>query len=134
MFTYEDILNLGCNETIILNDLAVLAKEAKEAELLIAKTYLFPVFKKCIVVWSDDYNAEYITHSGMWQARYLHQSYNVLCKADVIFDYMKADYLIKNKYASETENGIQTDEGYKAEVYRYFSVFLKKTKDLSKKG
>lgn len=134
MFDFESILKLGTKETIILKDLYPLAKKAIEAEKLIKETYLFPIGQNSIEIWHDEHNAEYITHDGIWQARYLHQSYNVECTAESIFDYMKAAYLIKNKYVPKFVEGKQTDEGIKAEIFNYFSAFLKKTEKLSKRN
>ena len=133
MFDYESIKKIGPKDIMIINSLLPLAKQAIEAEKLIRETYLFHIGETKITVWTDQNNWEYITRDGVWQARYLNQEYDVECTAEVIFDYAKADYLVKNGYVKECENSYFTEEGKKAEIYKYFSCFLKKTADLHEK-
>ena len=133
MFDYAVIKKISPNDVLILNGLIPLAQQAIEAEKLIKETYMFHIGETEIEVWTDQNNYEYITRDGIWQARYLHQEYNVECTADVIFEYFKADFLIKNGYSKEYENSCYTEEGKKAEIFRYFIGFLRKTEDLHEK-
>lgn len=48
-------------------------------------------------LWNDTNNAEYITHSGIWQARYLHQTYDVTCTAAGIYETYKEAYFANGK-------------------------------------
>ena len=128
-----DINEIGPRDVVILNGLLPIAQKAIEAEQLIKETYLFRIGEDSIEVWHDEYNHEYLTQDGIWQARYLHQTYDVKCSAEIIFDYFKAEYLIKNGYAKEFEGSYSTEEGNKAKICSYFNSFLRKTANLRKK-
>lgn len=133
MFDMEKIKNLTADEIIIVNGLADVAKEAKEAAKLIPCVYTFPMNKNKIRLWGDGCNEEYITHDGVWQARYLHQEYDIKCTEDEIFDYLKAEYLVSKGFVQEFSSNSDytyTEEGEKAHICKYFRVFLEKTKDL----
>lgn len=133
MLTYTDIINLSLKDVYVLNALLPIAEEAKNAETLIKSTYSFGVGEEKIEIWHDSVNHEFVTRDGVWQARYLHQTYDVNCTAEEIFEYMKADFLINNSYAPEAIDGVLTAEGEKAFIYRYFSTFLRHTQELAKK-
>ena len=127
MFDRELIRKLSPDDVLIIMDLLPLAKWAKEAEKKIKEKYTFKIGEEKIMVWSDGPNCEYLTHEGVWQARYLHQSYDMVCSAEEIFKYAKASYLIENGYEEElTKNGEDTAEGGMAQVFRYFKSFLKR--------
>lgn len=135
MFNMEKIMNLTADEIIIVNGLNDVAKEAKEVAKLITCVYTFPMNKDKIRIWGDGYNDEYITHDGVWQARYLHQTYDVKCTEDEIFDYFKAEYLVVNGFANKhRDNGTYTEEGEKAYICQYFRSSLEKTKALYMKN
>ena len=129
-----NVLEMKVDEILMVNGLAEVAKEAKESAEIISKAYAkaFGIKEDKIVVWNDAYNAEYLTHDGIWQARYVHQTYDVECTADGIFDYLKADYLIQNGYASPymEDSCYLSPEGAKQEVVRYFRVFVNRAKEL----
>lgn len=127
MFDYSIIKTLTPKDVLILNELYTLAKQAEEAEKQIKAKYLFRVGEDKIEVWHCDYNTEYLTHDGIWQARYLHQSYDVECTAETIFEYMKANYMVKQGYAEEYSVNNYTEEGEKALIFRYFNNFIERT-------
>lgn len=128
MFDMEKIKNLTADEIIIVNGLVDAAREAKEAAKLIRDTYSFGIGEERITIWKDQYNAEYLTHEGVWQARYLHQTYDIKCSEDEIFKYFIAEYLIKNGFAKEVEGCYRTEEGEMKLVCGYFRDFLKVTR------
>lgn len=129
MFDYASISTITTDDILILKGLLPLAEEARKAEKMIRDTYCFHIEEDRIELWADEYNHEYLTHDGVWQARYLHQTYDVECTADSIFEYMKADYLIENGFAEKLSNDNRlTDVGKKAMIYGYFRNFLKATK------
>lgn len=133
--TMEEIMNMKVDEILLLNELVGVAREAKEAAKLISEIYskAFGINEEKIEVWhdSDNYNYEYLTHNGFWQARYLHQTYDVECTADGIFEYFKAEYLVNNNYVARCKNGCYlTEEGEKAEIAEYFRAFVSRTKEL----
>ena len=76
-----------------------------------------------IKVWEDaaGYNAEYLTHAGLWQGRYLHQSYDVWCTSDEIFKLLVAEYLVENNYV-ERYSGSEIAEN--ALITGYFRKFV----------
>lgn len=126
MFNYETIQNLSPDDVIIINDLVVLAEKAKEIEQKIRENFTFKMGEDKIELWHDEYNHEYLTHDGVWQARYLHQTYDVKCTAEEIFEYMKAEYLIDKGFVPEIKESRFTAEGAKRQIYRYFSSFVNK--------
>lgn len=132
MFDYESIKKLTADDVLILNGLSELAKKAKEAAEIVKDTYLFHIGEEKIEVWRDEYNHEYLTCDGVWQARYLHQNYDVKCTAETIFEYMKAEFLIEKGFAKEYDGNLYTKEGEMVQAFRYFKVFLKNTEDMHK--
>lgn len=126
----ENIMKLTPDEVIILNELVSVAKEAKEVAELIHSTYShsFGIGEERIEVWNDKYNCEYITQEGVWQARYLHQTYDVKCSVEEIYKYFRAEYLVTNRFVEEYEsngNGY-TEEGEMRNICRYFRSFVKR--------
>lgn len=131
MFDVEKIKSFTVDEVIIMNELLDVAKEAKEFAKLIRDTYQFPMGEDKITVWSDGHNAEYLTHNGVWQARYLHQSYDVECSEDSIFKYLRAEYLVSHGFCKEFEDGSRTEDDRMAFISRYFRSFVVRTVNLA---
>ncbi len=128
-----DIMEMTVDQILLINELAEVAKEAKEAAEAINRAYAhaFGIGEDRIEVWSDSNNFEYLTHDGVWQARYLHQTYDVKCTADEIFKYFRAEYMVKHGFAKEYENSgfggcYLTEEGKLMEVVRYLRSFINK--------
>lgn len=130
MFDIEKIKSFTVDEVIIMNELLDVAKSAKEASKLIRDTYQFPMGKDKIELWSDEHNAEYLTKDGVWQARYLHQEYDVDCSENSIFKYLRAEYLVSHGFCKEHEGCYVTEEGKMARIAGYFRVFINKTREL----
>lgn len=129
MFDMNKIMSLNADEILIANGLQSVAKEAKEHAELISRTYhCFGIGEDKIEVWHDQErnNFEYLTHSGVWQARYLHQSYDVNVDAESIFDYYRAEWLVENGYAKEYEGCYMTDYGKKKQICKYFRSFVRR--------
>ena len=126
MFDTNKIMGLTADEVIIINGLQKVAVEAKVDAKKIAQTYKFGIGQNVIEVWHDRdlNNFEYLTHEGVWQARYLHQKYDVKVDADTIFDYYRAQWLIENGFAKERENGITTENGEKKFICGYLRRFV----------
>ena len=127
MFDMGKIMSLTPDEVLIVNGLQTVAEEAKKhAELIRKNFHNFGIGEDKIEVWHDrDYNNfEYLTHSGIWQARYLHQTYDVSVDADSIFDYYRAEWLVKNGYAEESEGCLTTEYGEKKMICDYFRSFV----------
>ena len=127
MFDMEKIMGMTADEILIANGLQKVAEEAKEHAKRIADAYhCFGIGEDVIEVWHDkDFNNyEYLTHDGVWQARYLHQTYDVKVDADTIFDYYRAEWLIENGYAKESDNCYLTEYGQKKMVCGYFKSFV----------
>lgn len=117
----KKIMELTPDEVMAVAKLQELAKQAKEEAELIYNTYNnFRIGEAKIQVWTDGTNYEYLTYTGIWEARYLHQSYDVVCTPEGIFDILKA------KYFASFEDDI-LDE--KAQSASYFEAFISRTKD-----
>ncbi len=110
------------------------AEEAEQVAELIDKVYRFKINEDKREIWRDKAgNAEYITHSGYWQARYLHQCYDTEVDTNSIFELYKAGWLIDNGYDEEyNENGEITENGERKQILLYFRVFVKRTEGLLK--
>lgn len=119
----QELINLTTDEVLIVVELQKLVVEATEASRLIYKVYkCFGIGEDKIVVWNDGNNYEYLSYSGVWQVRYLHQTYDVICSNDGIFDLFKAEYFVENGYANE-----DAELRKKAEAAKYFRSFIKQT-------
>ena len=125
-----DIMNMKVDEILLLNGLVSVAQEAKDAAEAIHTAYAhsFGIGEDSIEVWHDrdNNNFEYLTHDGIWQARYLHQTYDVKCTADEIFKYFRAEYMIQNGFAKEFEGCYMTEEGQLKQIAGYFKSFIRK--------
>lgn len=134
MFDMEKIMSLTVDEVLIINGLLSVAKEAKEHAKLIADTYhCFGIGEDKIEIWSDSHNEEYLTHDGIWQARYLHQEYDVSVNENTIFNFYRSEWLVENGYAKEYENDRITVDGERAKICRYFRAFVNKTEAAAQK-
>ena len=125
MFDLEQIMNLTAADAIILNDLKGIAEEAKSHSKLIHKAYhCFGIAQKKIEVWHDPErnNFEYLTHDGVWQARYLHQTYDVGVDVNSIFELYKAEYLVKKRFSTSSE------DKEKERIAGYFRSFIRNIK------
>ena len=98
-----------------------LLKEAEEAVNLVIGKYKFSILQEKIILWNDGNNAEYLTHNGVWQARYLHQTYDINITVDGIFDVFKEEYEHRLKNNGRVNN--------KAESASYFRLFISKIKE-----
>lgn len=130
MFDIEKIKSFTVDEIIIMNELLDIAKAAENSAKFIQNTYQFPIGVDKITVWSDEHNAEYLTHDGIWQARYLHQEYDVDCSKDSIFNYFRAEYLVSNGFCKEYDGCYETKEGEMAKIAKYFRSFVGRTVEL----
>ena len=131
MFDVNKIMSLNADEILIANGLREVAEEAKADSELIYKTYhCFGIGEERIEVWRDKdaNNFEYLTHDGVWEARYLHQKYDVKVDKDTIFDYYKAEWLIKNGYALEMEGNRYTEDGKKKQICECFRAFVSRAR------
>lgn len=81
--TPDDIIKIEAYKTLLA--------QAEADVSAINKAYLFHIGEKRLTVWNDGNNAEYLTHDGLWQARYLHQSYNVQVTVDDVFSVYKSE-------------------------------------------
>ena len=131
MFELNKILSLTAEEIIIVNALDKVAEEARADAKKIAEAYHFSIGQEEIEVYHDRdcNNFEYLTHSGIWKARYLHQSYDVKVDFESIYELYRAEWLIENGYAKETVNGFLTEFGKKKEACSYFREFVRKIPD-----
>jgi len=120
------IMQLTPEEVFAVVKLQELATEANEAAKLIKETYrCFGIGEEEIEVYEDrdGYNHEYLTHSGLWKARYLHQTYDVYCTPEGIFECFKAEYFTQMGVCNLSH---QTRD--LAEAARYFRSFINKTR------
>ena len=131
MLDMDNILKLTVEEIIVINGLEEVAREAKEDSEIIHKAYnnTFGIGVEKVEVWSDGNNYEYLTHEGIWQARYIHQSYDVKVEANFIFDYYKSEWLIANGYVEEYDGNYLTDHGNKKQICMYFRAFVQRVKE-----
>lgn len=133
MFDLNKIFSLSPDEIIITNEIQPLAEESKRISQLIHDSYVFRIGENQIKVWEDKdgYNAEYLTHDGIWQARYLHQTYDVLCTPEEIYKLLVADYLVENGYVDRFDRS-NIDINEKSVIFRYFRKFVILTEDKNK--
>lgn len=125
---YENVMKLTPDEIILMNGLVSVAKEAKEVAELIRTSFSnsFGIGVDRVEVWHDDYNHEYLTHDGVWQARYLHQTYDVKCTVEEIYNYFRAEYLVDNGFVGEFDGSRYTEAGRMKAICSYFRAFVQK--------
>ena len=96
---------------------------------MIKKAYTFKMGEDSIKVADDGHNKEFLTHSGVWQARYLHQKYDVQIDAEEIMQMQLAAYAVEKGICPATYEGMNTKEGRLAMTDRYFMAFVRKTRE-----
>ena len=90
------IYDLTAKELEIAIKLSEIKNEAERTVKKIEEGYrCFGIKQEKIRLWSDDYNAEFLTHDGVWQARYLHETYDVECSVERVYELFKLEYLMK---------------------------------------
>ena len=112
----ELINSLTAEDTKTILKLSELRDEAEKAYGIIRNKIKFSIGEDKIEIWNDTNNAEYITHKGVWQARYLHQTYDVTCTVEGIFNVFKEEYLDSLKHSCMVNNV--------ADSARYFRSFV----------
>ena len=122
---FDMVLKMTADEILIINGLQKVAEEAREDAKKIAEAYHFGIGEEIIEVWHDRErnNFEYLTHEGIWQARYLHQTYDVKIDQETLFDYYRAEWLIENGYVTEYENKEFSKKGF---ISRYLRSFVRR--------
>ena len=108
-----DLINsLTAEDTKVILKLDELRKEAEEAHKIIKDNVKFSIGEDKKIVWKDEHNAEYITNEGVWQARYLHKTYDVICTIENIFNVFKERYLYDINGNKCRVNNIADSAGY----------------------
>ena len=128
----QDILNMKAEAIVLLHDLADVAREAAMHSVRIHQIYqnAFGIGEDRIEVWADreGNNHEYLTHSGVWQARYLNQEYDVPCTADAIFTLYRSEYMLKAGFVSEAvDRGAYHRARQDKLVAEYFRSFVSRS-------
>ena len=124
MVNLEKLQKLTPEEVEVVCAMQELAKTAKEMAELVREAYRFRFGEDKICIWKDEYNAEYLTHSGVWQARYLHQEYEVTCTMEKIFEYLVAEHIVKNKLHEEDSKYVEED----LKAFGYFRASIERIK------
>ena len=90
------VYDLTAKELEIALKLNEIKQEATQAVKKIKEAYrCFGIKQEKIEVWSDVHNAEYLTYDGVWQARYLHETYDVECTVERVYELLKLEYLMQ---------------------------------------
>lgn len=105
-----------------------LTKTAEEIAKLVREAYRFRFGEDKICVWEDGNNKEWITHEGKWQARYLHQEYDIACTKECILEYLMADYIVNNNLHKDAPSLMKEDFEQEAIILGYFRAFIERTK------
>lgn len=128
MVNLAKIQKLTPEEVEVVCAMQELPKTAEEMAKLVREAYRFRFGEDKICVCDDGNNKECLTYEGKWQARYLHQEYDIACTKDEIFEYLVAEYIVTNRLhldASDFEK-VNFEEGAKA--IGYFRRFIERTK------
>lgn len=130
-FDRRTIMSLTADEVRVASCLQKAADEAKEAAELVRKTYrCFGIGEEKIEIWHDSErnNFEYLTYTGVWQARYQNYACEVECSEDEIFKCFKAEYLLENGFVRECDIGFSAEERELKRTCEYFRKFLENTR------
>lgn len=87
--TRDLIESLTADDLKEIEQLSKLLTEAKQAVEIVRSYYTFRIGEERVTLWHDNNNGEYLTRDGVWQARYLHQTYDVPCTVDGVFEAFK---------------------------------------------
>lgn len=107
------------SETKAIHVIKNLWVEAGEAVEIIRKAYQFEIGEKEKRIYYLGGNAEYLTYDGLWKARYLYQSYDVLCTPEGIYEVYLAEHLVKHGELiqdEETKKNAKASESFRAFV------------------
>jgi hypothetical protein len=99
-YSIHNLESLTAEEIKNILELNRLRAEAEADFGLIKSKIKFKIGEGRVTIWNDGNNAEYVTHDGVWQARYLHQTYDVDCSIEGIFKSYKEAYFNKNTTTS----------------------------------
>lgn len=131
MFDFATIQTLTSDDVLILTALSPLVEKAKEAEKQIKAVYTFHIGEERITLDSKQYTSASLTRDGLWLFNTRTSHYEIQCNAENIFEHMKANYMVSNKFAPPLDaNGYRTPEGEKSEAFSYFRDFLERTSEL----
>lgn len=119
--TRDFIDSLAKEDIELVLDYSNLLERAKEDVEAVKEAYRFKIGEDKITIWKDQHNAEYLTHDGVWKARYLHQKYDLPVTVDSVFEAYKAEYQ-KNKHPNRLVNNLADSAGY-------FRSFARKAKE-----
>lgn len=114
--------SLSSEDIGLILDYRKLLTDAKMDVEAIREVYRFRIGEEKITIWKDDYNAEYLTHNGIWQARYLHQTYDLPVTVDGVFNAYKELYKERNNPSKSVNN--------LADSAKYFKSFAQKARKL----
>lgn len=118
--TLDLIRSLKDQDVARILDYMKLLTEATEAVEVVSKAYKFNMRQEKVTVYRDASNAEYLTHEGVWQARYLHQQYDVCVTVEGVFEVYKAKY----ERDLERHDTIKVTDKNTAESADYFRSFV----------
>lgn len=115
------VKNLSIMDVEVALKLKDLAENAKKISNYIYQSHRsFGIGEEKITVWREGSNAEYLTHSGKWEARYLNQSFDVDCTPNGVFQLLKSKYLIEHDATTGME------EKRILEKWNCFKSFIKR--------
>lgn len=124
----QKIMELTPDEVLLAAQLKELAEEAKKLSVLIRETYrCFAFGEDKITVWTEAGNYEYLTYAGVWQARYLRQSYDIDCTPEGIFN------ILKTKYFFDAQELTDCERKEMEKKFKYFEAFVERTKERANK-
>lgn len=123
--TIDLLKSLSSDDIKRITKYSELLEEAEKAVEIIKAAYKFNIGEMKITVSDDGNNCEYLLHDGVWQARYLHQSYDVCINVNSIFDVFKENY----EYTLIRSSRVNM----KAESASYFRSFVNRCKKMLEK-
>lgn len=134
MTGFGNVGSFTADEIIFMHDFYEAAVKAKEdCEIIHQAYHCFGIGEETVEVWRDrdSNNFEYLTRDGVWQARYLHQTYDVEITVESLFDLYKKAFMVTKGYVKHRyENTEFEKECIHAEtVYRYFRHFVERSKN-----
>lgn len=122
MIDFDKIDALTCEEVIFVASLKEVAHAAKIATEVIGETYLSGAYEatKKIEVFRYGEDVQYLTNTGIWQARYKEWSYDVECTEKGIFEFYKKAFMIHSGLAKDMPIAEKMNITSAREEFRYF--------------
>lgn len=123
--TIDLLKSLTADDIKKISKYSELLQEAEDAVETVKEAYRFKIGENRITIYNDGNNAEYLLHEGVWQARYIHQTFDIKINVHDIFDVYKEDYEHRLSKSTRVNTVAQSAEYFRTFVNRCRKILNK---------